>query len=189
MINNSVTRTIKPITPQIELFGDWDKARHCLNNLAGVVTVGSHLGMKSVAEKLKRQVKKNIRENGASIGWPPVSQNYAELKSAFGYDPENLLFLTGTYYRSIDLWFKNGRYYVGVKAHSRNNFTAGQRLTVGQIARILESGSATRNIAPRPLWAPSYKQIGGSRRIKALMVWHIRNQISLKLGVRAKITI
>lgn len=184
----SVTRRVPNYSPQVELFGDWDKTKSLINGLESTIAAGSILGQKSAAEKLLKLIKKNIRENGGSLGWPPVSDKYASKKSAMGYDPNNLLVLTGLYYRNINVWNKGFTYYVGVKRNLHNPKTKG-KLTVAQIATVLEYGSVVRKIKARPLWRPSFKQFGGSARIKAIMVWHIRNLILTRHGVRAKISI
>lgn len=184
----SVTRRIPNYQPSIELFGDWDKTKSLLNGIESSIAIGSALGQKSASEKLLKLIKKNIRENGGSLGWPPVSRNYASKKSKMGYDPNNLLVLTGLYYRSINIWNNGFTYYVGVKKNIYNHRTKG-KVTVAQIATILEYGSVVRRIKARPLWRPTFKQFGGSARIKSIIVWHIRNQILIKHGVRAKISI
>lgn len=184
----SVTRRLSPITPEIRLFGDWQKTRRVLATLDTTVALGVLSGQKSAALKLKRLIKKNIRENGGSLGWEPVSQKYAKYKSSKGYDPSNLLVMSGLYYRNINIWHKNGKYYVGVKKGITNKVSGGN-LTVGKIARILEYGSTIRNIKARPLWIPTFKQFGGKKRLQGIMIWHIRNQILKNYGLRAKITL
>ena len=183
-----VTRRVPNYSPQVELFGDWDKTKSLLNGIESTIAAGSILGQKAAADKLLKIVKKNIKENGGSIGWPPVSDKYARLKKSMGYDPSNLLVLTGLYYRNINVWNKGFTYYVGVNKNIRNTKTGG-KITLGQIATILEYGSVVRKIKARPLWRPSFKQFGGSARIKALMVWHIRNLIRTRHGISAKISI
>lgn len=184
----STTRRIPQYSPSIELFGDWDKTRSLINGLDVTIKAGAILGQKSAAEKLKKIIKKNIRENGGSIGWPPVSDKYAIRKKSMGYDPNNLLVLTGLYYRNINTWYNGNTYYVGLKSKVRNPKTGG-RLTLVQIANILEHGSVVRKIKARPLWRPSFKQFGGSARIKYLIVWHIRNLLRTKYGINVKINI
>lgn len=183
-----ITRSFEPMVPQIELFGDWERTEYMLKNIELAISLGNKAALLSASNKIKRIVRRNIRENGGSIGWPPVSENYAEFKSSLGYDPNNLYHLTGIYYRNITIWSNAGVYYVGLKNHTRNTFTGG-RITLIQIAKILEAGSFVRNIQPRPLWKPSFRQFGGTLRLKGLIIWHIRNQIRLKAGVTAKVTL
>lgn len=183
-----ITRRVPNYSPQVELFGDWDKTKNLINGLEPTIRAGALLGQKSAADKLLKLIKKNIRENGGSIGWPPVSDKYAKVKKNMGYDPNNLLVLTGLYYRNINVWNKGFTYYVGINRNVKNTKTGG-KLTLIQIATILEYGSVARKIKARPLWRPTFKQFGGSARIKSLIVWHIRNLILTKYGVRAKVSI
>lgn len=186
----SVTRAIKnnigagAIIPQIEKFGDWPKAHRLLGTIDGVLKNAMARANKSIADKLRAQVRKNIRENGASIGWEPLAVGTRLKKAKLGQDPDRILYATGLYYRSITIWKVGINYYVGVKRgikHGNGN------LTVGEIARIHESGRG--NIPARPLWSPSYRQMGGSKRVKGILLWHIRNQIYLAYGIRPKITL
>ena len=182
------TRRISDFSPEVELFGDWDKVQKLLDGIDLTIRIGTTMGQVSAANKLKAVIRKNIRENGGSIGWPPVSRRYAMKKRSMGYDPNNLLVLTGLYYRSINIWSNGNTYYVGLKARTRNMRTGG-KITLAEIATILEHGSVVKKIKARPLWKPSFKQFGGTARIKYLIIWHIRNQIRVRHGVNAKITL
>lgn len=190
-----VTRVIPNIVPEVELIGDWDKVKYALSNLDETIRIGVEKGQESTARKILAIVKRNIRENGGTIGWEPVSHKYGLWKTKKGYDPGNLLVLSGTYYRSITIWNARDRYYVGVKAGTKNPITKGGKnnITVGEIANILERGSRNKTsgrgsgIKPRPLWAPSFRQFGGTKRIKSLIIWHVRNEINNRLGVKAKV--
>lgn len=191
----SVTRTIRTdginpkinIRPEFTKFGDWAKTRNLLYRVEGVLRIASAKAQKSAAQKLKRIVLRHIRQNGGSIGWPPLSVDYGEYKESLGYDASNILYMTGLYYKSIGVWGVGDRHYVGVKHGVKNRFKGGNNLTVGQIATILENGSTVKNIPPRPLWKPSYRDLGGSRRITNIYVWHIRAEIYKHFGVRVKI--
>lgn len=189
----SVTRRIRGIelpqlngiiAPQIELFGDWELTRRMLLTLDDTLTAALHKANKEAAKRLRRTVRRNIRESGGSIGWAPLKPETKKLKKRRGQDPDRILFATGLYYRSITIWNKGTNYYVGVKRGIRHR---GMNKTVGEIARLHESG--TSHIPARPLWAPSYRQMGGGRRVKNLLIWHIRNQIYLKYGVRPKMSL
>lgn len=181
----SVTRSTRHLTPDVELYGDWAKTRRVLNGLDSAILIGQLRGQKSALNKLEAIIKRHIRENGSQLGWQPLSKAYKKRKKRLGGDPGKMLRLSNTYYNNIKVWSKGTTSYLGVEHHIRNQTTGGH-YTVGQIASILEHGSGP--IPARPLWAPSFKQFGGSTRIKAHMVWHIRDQIMKQLGVKAKIT-
>lgn len=185
----TVTRKLNNYAPKVELFGDWDKVNFLLETIDTTIKVGAILGQKSAAEKILVIVKKNIRENGGSLGWAPLSEKYKEYKIKKGYNPDSILRMTGLYYKSITKWSNGMNYFVGVKRSTRYTKRKGKNLTVTQVATILEHGSSILNIPARPLWGPSYKQFGGNARLKSLMIWHIRNQIYLRYQIRAKIKI
>lgn len=190
----NVTRVIPNVVPEIEIFGDWDKTERLLMGIDETIKIGISKGQASAATKILAIVRKNIRENGGSIGWEPLSPNYSRWKTKKGYNPDKLLFLSGTYYNNIIIWNTRERYYVGVKRGVTNPVTKGgqHKITVGEIANILERGSKNKtsgrgsNIKARPLWAPSFKQFGGTKRIKSLIIWHIRNEIRNRHGVKVK---
>lgn len=184
----SVTRRIAKYQPDVELFGDWQRCERLFLGIDNSIRLGSRAGQKSAAKRLLRIVRKNIRENGGSIGWPSLSESYQKRKAASGYSPNRMLYMTGLYYRSIMIWDRGGRYYVGVKPRIYNPKSGGH-LTVGKIARILEHGSHIMNLPARPLWRPSFRQMGGNRKVKALILWHVRNQIKKDFQVTATVKI
>jgi len=192
-IINPVTRNIgrgmAVPTPLVTRIGNWEKVKTMLATLDATVLAGFRAGQLSAAKKLKRAIRRNIRENGGSLHWVPLSEKYMEYKEELGFDPNRMLYMTGAYYWNITIWDNGFNYFVGVKkgVHTRNFFTGGS-ITLGQIASILEHGSAARNIPARPLWAPTFRQMGGANRIKGLILWHIRNHIRMAYGVTAKIT-
>lgn len=173
--------------PMVRKIGNWQRVHVMLATLDATVLLGFKAGQYSAAKKLKRAIRRNIRENGGVLHWEPLSVKYMEYKEELGFDPNRMLYMTGTYYWNITIWDNGLNYYVGVKKGIRNSFTGGN-ITVGAIANILESGSAARNIPARPLWAPTFRMMGGKNRIKGLILWHIRNQIRMAYGVDAKIT-
>lgn len=188
-MSNTVTRRIIPaLSPKIELDGDWMRTKHMLRTIDLTMAAGVKAGQLAAAKELRRVVRRNIRENGSRIGWPPVSSKYASYKSSLGYDPTNLYEMTGLYYRSIEVWSSGTTYLVGLKANTRHP-RKGARLTLAKIARVLESGSAVRNIQPRPLWSPSFKQFGGTPRMKSFILWHIRDHIYKTYKIRPRITL
>ena len=175
------------LNPQVELFGDWAKTRKLIKLLPALILAGSVSGQQSAAIELKRIVKRNIRNNGASLGWAPLADSYKKKKTVAGYPANRIYYASGSYYRSIKIWTKDGRVYIGIKAGAKS-LSSKKKLTIGKIARILEYGSMRMNIPARPLWVPSFKEFGGTRRIKGFIIWHIRNTIYLRTGVKAKIT-
>lgn len=183
-----ITRNIGGnLTPDVQLFGDWNKVRLFIHLLPELISKGSDKGQESAAKQLYRIVRRHIINNGSSLGWAPLSLDYQFKKAKSGFPPGRMYYASGTYYNNIKVWKKGGNTYVGIKARVKSG-SSKQGLTLGQIARILEYGSSARNIPARPLWTPSFKDFGGTDRIKGFMTWHIRNEIMRRTGVKAQIT-
>lgn len=182
----SRTRTTGGVFPLVVTpIGDWVGTGLLIADLNLLIAAGSKEGQKSAATKLMKLVRRNLKIGGAP-GKPfaPLKKSYAEQKAAEGFDPNRILYRTGLYYRSIKVWAKGSKYYVGVK---RGVKASGSNHTVGWVAHILERGSSVQGIIARPLWVPTFKQFGGSKRIRAIIVWHIARLIYLRHGVRVKI--
>lgn len=178
------------ISPEISLFGDWDIALKALSKLPIAVAIGTQSGKLAAAEKIQALVKKNIRANGPqSIKWPDLGEKYAKNKAAKGGNPERKWYYTGTYYNNIKVIEKGKDIYVGVPRGVRGRVNKKKPLTLGQIANILERGSAAHNIKARPLWGPTFKEFGGKKRVQYHIMWHIRNSIFMSTGIRAKISL
>lgn len=187
--HSSVTRTLPSYIPDVELIGEWDTLENALPKLNAAIERGVKKGQESAARKLYDIVRKNIRNHGAGLGWEPVSDKYAEYKKHRGGDPAKFMMLSRTYYDSVLSWESNGRYYVGVKRNVYNTFSK-SRITVGRIAQILERGRGpagySGRIKARPLWTPSYKEFGGIRTIRSLIVWHVQREIKAT-GLKVKV--
>jgi len=155
---------------QFEMFGDWAAARGIFKNLDYAIKIGSMKGQLAASKQLQKIVKRRLRNSEFS---PGLSGSYASRKAADGYDSDKILYRTGTYYRSIHVWRKGNRSYVGVKSRT---YAPGSKRTVGQIALMHEVGGG--RLPARPLWAPSWKEFGGRRKLRSLMIWHIKREIS-----------
>lgn len=173
--------------PKIKIDGDWHKVQAITNTLDKVLMIGALAGQEAAAKRMKKIARRYIRTNGAGLGWPPYSERYRKWKIGKGGSATNYYVLSGLYYRSINVWQKGLAFYVGLPAGIRHPDPDKPSLTF--IARILESGSTTRNIKARPLWTPTFKELGGSAAIKGLMLWHIRDQIYKAYMIRAKVRI
>jgi len=178
------------LIPEVTLFGDWDKLTKALNQLPIAVAIGANSGRIAAAEKIVSLIKKNIRAGGPpGTRWPDYSQAYKEKKEAAGANTDRKWYYTGTYYNNIKVVNKGLSTYAGVPRNARSKVNQRKPLTLGQIANILEKGSAAHNIQARPLWKPTFKEFGGKARVKYLIIWHIRNSVYLSTGLRAKVSI
>jgi hypothetical protein len=57
-------------------------------------------------------------------------------------------------------------------------------LTLGQYANIFEHGSAVRGIAPRPLFGPTYKLMGGNATLTARVIASIGVVMAAKYKIK-----
>ena len=131
-------------------------------------------------------VKHYIRTNGGELGWAPLKPSTIAKKTKKGYSGDTLYRMTGTYMGAIKTWRKGDNIYVGLERGLHHPISKG--LTIGQIANVLEYGSQARGIPARPLWAPAFRKFGGSKKIRRLILWHIRAQFRLRYGINAKLT-
>lgn len=179
------------INPTIELLGDWDKASRLLSrDLPLAVAIGTEQGRISAAEKIQALLRANIRNNGPKgIYWPAYSIKYEEKKSRKGGNIDNKLRWTNTYYNSIKVIRDNKGIHVGIPKNIKSKVNKKNPLPIGRIAVILERGSYAMNIPARPLWAPTFKEFGGKQRIAYHIVFHIRKNIYLLTGLRAKVSL
>ena len=178
------------LVPEISLFGDWDKLTKAISQLPIAVAIGAQSGKIAAAEKIMSLIKKNIRRGGpAGTRWPEYSEKYKKRKAADGVNVDRKWHYHGTYYNNIKVITKGNSTFVGVPRNVRSRVNPKKPLTLGQIANILERGSAAHNIQARPLWNPTFKEFGGRARVKYHIVWHIRNSVYAMTGLRAKITL
>ena len=139
--------------------GNWHKIHQIIHRLPATLRVAMMAGQRSVAKKFKAEILKAIRSN-----------SYPEKKQAQG---GGLFVFTGSYKRNIKIITTNSnRIYVGIKKGVRGNNKS--RLTISEYANILEQGSVTRGIVPRPLWRDTWRKFGGKKRAIRIIEWHIR---------------
>jgi len=186
----SRTRNVGGVLPiKIVPIGNWLKAGLLVSDMRNLIAIGSMTGQRSAALKLKALVRKNLKGQGVPgmAPWPDLAPGYKKAKAKAGFSPDLKLIRTGLYYRSITTWTKGTKYYVGIKKGVRASGKNSAGKTLGYIAHILERGSHSHSIKARPLWVPTFKQFGGNKRIKNIIVWHIARLIYLRHGVKVKV--
>lgn len=119
-------------------------------------------GQQKVANKLVKTVKKHL--NSQDLGWAPRS---ARSKSS---DPR-ILVDTEAYYGSIRAWRTGDTFNAGVPANAFN--ARGQR--IADYAAMNEYGSD--ELPARPLWGPSFKEIGGKRGVSNIVTTAIFEKV------------
>ena len=131
---------------------------------------------------------------GAELGWPPLSDKYKAFKKRHAdYPADHAYKFFGVMMQNIKT-FKHGSmgWAAGIKEGVENERMAHIRkgkgtLTASEYAGVLEFGSPQRNIKPRPLWGPSFTQIGGRDKLMKMVTISIRAQFPstrLKLPTR-----
>jgi len=154
------------------LVGEWERANYMFRRFPTDVKRGVNLATRKVARKYRRKVIENIRNQGAAIGWEPItSEKYRKFKESKGeFSVDTPLQFFGSLLQNIKT-FKHGQmgWSAGIKAGIRNekmdHLRKGNSLSVSEYAGVLEHGSKTRNIRPRPLWTPSWRHIGGNKQL------------------------
>jgi hypothetical protein len=175
-----------------KLIGDWQRANFMLSEFPILVTRAVNNGNRKFARKYQQKVKENILNDGANLGWlPSRSKKYPQFKARHAESTQQMQFF-GALLNNIRT-FKNGvmGWSAGIKSGIQNHKMIGLRgptnLDVAQYAAVNEYGSPSRNIQARPLWNPSYRQLGGNTGLMKEVVIALRGMmphVRLKLPVR-----
>lgn len=177
----------KGLVPEIQLFGDWNKALALFNTLPEAVKIGANNGSLKAAKKLRLLVRKNLKNNGPpGIRWDQLSPKYKKFKKRKGGNTDKIWYFKGTYYKNIKVMQKGNNIYVGVPAYKRSTINSKPK-TLGQIANMLENGSTVTGLPARPLWKPTFKEFGGKNEIAKYITIGIRREVYLLTGYRPKV--
>lgn len=139
----------------IELKGNWLGVSIALERLPTEVISSAVWGQRKVAEGLVKRVKKHI--NNQDLGW------VARAASTISNDPR-ILVDQEAYYSAIKAWKVGNSYFAGVPANASN----ARGIKIADYAIVHELG--WENIPARPLWGPSFKEMGGKRGVKKEMI-------------------
>ena len=139
-----------PIT--FDMIGDWDSVQNNLNLLPHELKVSGMQGQRKVAETFAKNVKKNIETERFNL----VPKKYNSSDGRALINDEN-------YIRNIKAWRANYIYYAGVKAGIQEPKS---KIEIAHLAAIHEHGNPGRNLPARPVWGPTYNELGGRRGAK-----------------------
>lgn len=139
---------------EIKKEGNWVGVKLALQNLPLQVRSSAVWGQQKVATKLVKIVKKHI--NSQDLGWVPRS---AKSRSN---DPR-ILVDSEAYYGSIKAWRTGDTYNAGVPANAFN----ARGMRIADYAAMNEYGAD--NLPARPLWAPSFKELGGKKGVSSIV--------------------
>ena len=173
-----------------DLIGNWKEANYMLRTLPVRVTAAVNLATRDFSRKYIRQVKKNIQNQGASLGWQPLSTNYIDFKTKWAdSDPHQIYSFFGAMLSSMKAFKSGSTWVAGIPANTSNERMSlirdGNTLTIDEYAAVLEKGTTNGNVPARPLWQPSYRQIGGNQVLQRTVANYIRLKfphIRLKLS-------
>jgi hypothetical protein len=139
---------------------------------------------KDIITKARRCIDTQTPPHG--VNWPKLSSRYVARMAG----DDRIYLKSYQYYEAIGIYkdhvyYQSGklaktRIFVGLptqvkKVHPR--FNRDTKLTLIQVANILEMGTRNERIPPRPLWKPLFQDMKGNERIKTF----IKNSIIRQL--------
>lgn len=148
---------------QFEFIGNWAIAGLVLKKLPQLLKSSGVYGQRRAAESIIKIAKAHI--NNQDLGWAPRSE-----RSEQG-DPR-ILVNSEAYYGAIRAWKKGDEYYAGVPKDSYNS----KGISIVEYALAHEYGFG--NMPERPLWEPSFKEIGGKKGVERIIKTAIKAKIA-----------
>lgn len=162
-----------------KLTGDWNDAIRKLSSLDVNIKTACMKAQVVVGKKVIDKVKHHMRHQ--DLGWPKLNTKYKRRKIKKGFDPRTLI-STRTYLSNIDMWSrKNGWHlFVGVRkgVFSRNINGKKNKVDVATIATYHEF--ARKKKKKRPLWNPTFRELGGTKGIRNIYVEEIERGLKNK---------
>ena len=166
-----------------------EKIKKLLDDMPELLEEAYYDAAQRWGKKLKKEARSCLDRNQPpeGVSWKPLSKSYVQHMG--GDDRRYMKQLQ--YYESIDVHTerytvlgsdKSGnRVWVGLpngvkKLHPIYGTTP-QKITLVNVAKILENGTKDGKIPPRPLWKPLYDQLGGKKSIER----YVTNAIKRKL--------
>ena len=171
---------VSDLVLQVKVNGEWQRVESLVSNLGPSIQRGYDKAVNKFSRNLLAIVKKSLTLGippvGGGVIWQPLAPSTVE---RWGQHP--IYNLTGLYSRSVGLYVYKSRILIGLPIGIRRS--SQKKLTLNQLARILEFGSHDGRIPPRPVWAPSLKAVGGKSKLKQLILTEIRKEFQ-KYGIR-----
>lgn len=170
---------------RFELEGDWILASRVINNLPQDLKKALVLGQLAYAKAYQKALRNNIKSNGALLGWAPLEESYKKWKNrqneAFG--SESIGRFTGQMYKAIGIYQSGYKVSVGISKDD-SLLSKSEGLTTAQYALIFERGSFIMNIPPRPLFSPTFHQLGGRAGVSRTVVGAIQASYLIKYKIK-----
>ena len=155
-----------PIT--FKKFGKWQQATIGLKTLGPELRASAMWGQRKAAEKYIKIVKGHI--DNQDLGW-------VQLDGDTNSGDPRILVDTEAYRSAIKAWRSGYKYHAGVPKGAVN----WRGVSIVDYATLHEHGWG--DMPKRPLWEPSYVEMGGKAGIKAIMTAAIYAKMS-KLGIQ-----
>lgn len=163
------------------LIGEWTRANFMMSRFPKKVAMAVNLANREMVRKYRKKVISHIQNQGAELSWPvSSSEKYQKFKRKHSSESGPWQFF-GTILKNIKA-YKHGTmgWAAGIKSdvinHQMVSLRKGRTLKPSEYAAVLEYGSSKMNIPARPLWNPSYSDIGGNHELIRLVRLHIRAQ-------------
>lgn len=171
---------VSDLVLQVKLNGEWTQVESAISHLGPDIQRGYDVAVSKYAKKLLSIVKTSLTLGippvGGGVTWQPLSE--ATIKR-WGQHP--IYNLTGLYSRSVGLYQYKSRTLIGLPISAKR--ASQKKLTLNQLAKILEFGSNDGRIPARPVWSPSVKAAGGNTKLKQLILTSTLSEL-LKRGIR-----
>lgn len=163
--------------------GDWARTHNLVHDLDSTLKKGYERGSKKAAKKFYDSIRSSIRDGGSKFGFKPLAQSTIDRKLKKGGSSAMFQFYH-YYYRSVKMFKKKGVWFVGVQKNKKNpkTSTKGSKYTIAQYASVLENGS--RNIPARPLWKMTYKEMGGLKKFRKIILASIIYEFQKRHGIK-----
>lgn len=190
MASNSISGKIPALdmaalTPEIKIEGDWVEVTRLLGSIESIIQTSYDKAVNVYSKEVLRIVKKAISTGtppkGSGIHWALHSPNTIKR-----YGAHKLLNLKGNYLASIGIQKYKSRTYIGVPMNVRLMVKGKKKkITMNQLAIILEFGTNDGRIPGRPLWKPTLKASGGIKAMDKLIKDNIKAAVRRQLGNKA----
>lgn len=171
---------------RVSATGNWAEALKVFKDLGPGIKVAAIEAQSQVALVVLKKVQNHLIKQ--DLGWRKLNPRYQSQKAAQGLDTRILL-ARWTYFKNIKYWTNRGgwKVYVGVKPGVYTRTLSGERSTL-DVARIAAIHEFSRGKRRRPLWNPTFKELGGKSGLKTLFIKNLHTQLRRqKLGKYIKL--
>lgn len=150
-----------PSPIKFELLGNWALTQKIIKELPGDVKESYRQAQRSFGKKLERKVKRHLRNQ--DLPWKELAESTVKRKKS-----QEILIETSDYYNAIRT-YSSGPYTISVGVKEgvyklRGKGENESKISIADYAAIHERGHVFENgrvVPKRPLWVPTWKEMGG----------------------------